>query len=362
MSAPTPRETTGCEQAIAQVLAENLACHPALMQWLTRRTLPDLSVELAPDSASVDIARATHDGDVGWDVRVIGDFGPIGIAILIAIRFAYRVGSARKAKEAARALAESGEVAVATAVWLTADAIVKSMGDEPMHYDKAVTIEALLAMLRGEARCAAYELQRRREFQIGLIESALDKAMATAVAPADPRETFRKDYLDLIADEAPLLLTEEARNASTSDFGMLIFDSGSLPHWPFLPAVRLAQHLREGAASILIHDWGEDIDALAGVMEPALDKTPYSLARAPSRPPGGKPGVLLLVDIPSLDPERPFAAQRRQAREAVRAVDALRAWFAGRKAVVGYWADFVGGQTDTREAGHRRVRKDVDFG
>ncbi|WP_333833310.1 hypothetical protein [Rubrimonas sp.] len=348
---------------MTQVLAENLACHPSLMRWLTQQVLPDLSVDLSGAATRVDFASAEpgSDPDPGWDLKAIGDFGEIDIAFLISVRFEYRAAAARKARETAKALSASGEAAIALGVWISAKAEIDRMADEPVHCDRAVGLEKIIDMLDGEARCSAYELQRRREFQIGLLRAALRSAADAAEAPVAPRETFRRHYLDMIADEAPLLTVDFARERVDEDFAMLAFDVAALPRWPFMPTVRLAHHVREGFASILIHDWGADLEGLAGVMEPALDGTPYSLALAPSRLPGGKPGVLILAETPVLDPDRPFAAQRRDARTCIRAIDGLRGWFAARKSVVSYWSDFIGGAEESH-VGHSRVRRGFKLG
>lgn len=355
------REIRIHESVVTQILAENLVCHPSLMRWLTQRTMPTLSVDLTSDATRVEFATVGEEGDPGWDLKAVGDFGQIEIGFVISTRFAYRAAAARKARAAAKALGEKGEAAVALCVWVASQAEIDRMADEPTHYERAVSLESIIAMLDGEARCSAYELQRRREFQIGLLENALRSATASSEAPLAPRETFRRDYLEMIADEAPLLGIEEARDRVDADFSMLCFDVPTLPRWPFLPPVRLAHHLKEGFASILVNDWGEDLDGLASVMEPALESTDYSLALAPSRSPGGKPGVLILVDVPKLDADRPFALQRRDARECVRAIDALRGWFAARKSVVSYWANFIGA-AEKGPQGHKRVRSNVSFG
>ncbi len=355
------RRTTVCESAIAQVLAENLVCHPSLLRWLTRRTLADLSVDLANDGARVEFVGVHAEGDAGCDLKVVGDFGQIDIGFLISVRFSYRAAEARRAHEAARALSQSGETAYAVSVWVTSQAEIDRMTQEPVHYDRAIALETILDMLEGEARCSAYELQRRRDFQIGLIRRALRRALAATAAPVAPRESFRRAFLDMIADEAPMLVIEEARAREDPDFAMLTFDAEALPRWPFLPSVRLAHHLREGFASILVHDWGEDLDGLAAVMEPALDKTGYTLALAPSHVPRSRPGILILAETPKLDPDRPFALQRREARRCMKIIDEMRAWFVTRKSVVGYWAEFIGHAQDEQK-GHKRVRRDLRLG
>lgn len=361
MTAAPIRAIRTFESAVVQVLAENLACHPSLMRWLALRALPELSVEIAADGTRVDFAPSGAEVDPGWDLKVIGDVGPIEIGLLIAVRFDYRASAARQAREAAKALAASGEAAVALAIWIAPKAEIDRLADDPVHYDRAVPLETIVAMLEGEARCSAYELQRRRDFQLGLLRRALRVAAEASQTPLDPRESFRRDYLEMIADEAPLLAVEQARDRADPDFATLAFDPSALPRWPFMPSARLAHHLKEGFASILIHDWGKDIDGLAAVMEPALDSTRYSLAIAPSHLPRGKPGVLILVETPPLHPERPFALQRRDARECVRAIDGLRGWFAARKSVASYWADFIGGAEEAKK-GHKRVRRNFSLG
>jgi hypothetical protein len=359
------RQTAGSQQryaenAIEQCLAENLQCCPVFTGWFIRQSLRNFQMDIAIEKTTVERVRADADADGGHDLRVVVDLGLIKLALLIAIRFTHRPALARRAKQAAAQLATGGKAAIAASVWVTAPAAAAEVASADLGYDQVVTLDAVIKELRDEAACAAYELKRRREFQVEVMLAAARSAAAEAAEPVAGQDVFWRQYLALITDHAPELCVEEARLSNDPARGMLVFDPDTLPRWSFMPAVRLAHHLREGIASILIHDWGEDIDGLAQVMQPAMDGTRYNLTLAPGRFPGAKPGVMLVAETPPLDPAAPFEGQRRAALRCVTENDALRGWFTGRKGVARYWSDFV---TPTLAGdGPTRVRRDLKLG
>jgi hypothetical protein len=355
-----PHQTRYAENAVEQCLAENLQCCSAFTGWFIRQSLRNFQMDIAIEKTTVDRVRADGDADGGHDLRVVVDLGLIRLALLVAIRFAHRPSLARRAREAAAQMAASGKAAIAASVWLTTAAAAAEATGADLGYDQVVTLDSVIRELRHEAACAAYELKRRREFQVELLEAAAGSAAAASAAPADGRDAFWTRYVALVADRAPTLGIEEARMAQDTARGMLVFDPDTLPRWSFMPVVRLAHHLREGIASILIHDWGEDIDGLAQVMQPAMDGTRYHLTLAPGRFPGAKPGVMIVAETPALDPSAPFDGQRRAAMRCVAEIDALRGWFASRKGVARYWSDFVTPTPATE--GPTRVRRDLKLG
>ncbi len=348
------------ENAIEQCLAENLQCCNGFTGWFIRQSLRNFQMDIAIERTTVERVRDDGDADGGHNLRVVVDLGLIKLGLLIAIRFGHRPALARRAKEAAAQMAASGKVAIAASVWLTTPAAAVEVEGSELGYDQVVTLDAVIKELRDEAACAAYELKRRREFQVEVLEAAARSAAADSAAPAHGRDAFWKGYIALITDRAPALGVEEARLSSDSGRGLLIFDPDTLPRWSFMPAVRMAHHLREGIASILIHDWGEDIEGLASVMQPAMDGTRYHLTLAPGRFPGAKPGVMIVAETPPLDPSGAFEGQRRAALRCVSEIDALRGWFAGRMGVARYWPDFVTPTSATE--GPTRVRRDLKLG
>lgn len=360
MRQSSAHQTRYAENAIEQCLAENLQCCSAFTGWFIRQSLRNFQMDIAIEKTTVERVRADGDADGGHDLRVTVDLGLIKLGLLVAIRFAHRPSLARRAREAAAQMAATGKAAIAASVWLTTAATAAEVAGADLGYDQVVTLDAVIKELRDEAACAAYELKRRREFQVDLLEAAARSAAAERAAPTDGQDAFWKHYTTLIVDRAPSLGIEESRLAQDPGRGMLIFDPDTLPRWSFMPVVRLAHHLREGIASILIHDWGEDIEGLAQVMQPAMDGTRYHLTLAPGRFPGAKPGVMIVAETPPLDPSAPFEGQRRAALRCVNEIDALRGWFASRKGVARYWSDFVTPTLATE--GPTRVRRDLKLG
>jgi hypothetical protein len=353
-------QTRYAENAIEQCLAENLQCCSAFTGWFIRQSLRNFQMEIAIEKTTVERVRADGDADSGHDLRVVVDLGLIKLGLLIAVRFGHRPSLARRAREAAAHMVATGKAAIAASVWLTSAAAAVDVAGADLGYDQVVTLDAVTKELRDEAACAAYELKRRREFQVELLEAAARSAAIEHAAPSEGQDAFWKHYIAMISDRAPGLGVEEARLALDPNRGMLIFDPDTLPRWSFMPVVRLAHHLREGIASILIHDWGEDIEGLAQVMQPAMDGTRYHLTLAPGRFPGAKPGVMIVAETPPLDPSGPFEGQRRAAQRCVTETDALRGWFASRKGVARYWSDFVTPTLATE--GPTRVRRDLKLG
>lgn len=353
----TAQQMRYAENAIEQCLAENLQCCPGFTSWFIRQSLRSFQMDIAIEKIEVNRVRADGDGDLGHDIRLVVDLGLIRLGLLVAVRFTHRQALARRAKEAAAQMVTSGQVALAAAVWVTTAEAIIEVESGSFGYDHVITLEAVIKKFRDEAACAAYELQRRREFQVDVMEAAARDAGIVRAGSTTGQDAFWTSYLSLIADRAELLGIETARLTQDAGSGMLIFDPDTLPRWPFMPTVRLAHHLREGVVSILIHDWGEDIEGLASVMQPALDGTRYHLTLAPGRYPGAKPGAMIVAETPVLEPASPFEAQRRPAARCVAEIESMRVWFSGRKGVARYWSDFVTPTLATD--GPTRVRRDL---
>ncbi len=352
----TPADAAfSAEHTIEQVLAENLACDPAFAAWFLELAMPGLAMEVAPSGVSVEMVARLPEADVGYDIRATVDLGPIEVGLLVAVRCDHPVLAARRAREAAADMYDSGAVAASTTVWVAPEADLARHGDREAVYDATVALEAMAGELaRGAA--GGDELARRRAFQAGLLTRAARAVAAARQSPEEGRRDFWRPFLELVAEAAPALGVDGARAAIDPGTATLAFDAATLPRWPYMPPTRLALHLREGLASILIEDWGEDIEGLAAVMAPALDGTPYTLsAREAGR--GRPPGALILADAPPLDPDAPFDAQRRAARRCIAEADALRAWFVSRRGVARYWADFVA--PGAEHAPRSRVRRDL---
>jgi hypothetical protein len=329
------------------LLVEDLLFAPEVREWLIGRVL---GRGVATEGLQAHAIRRPARDDNGLDIAVEVTAGGQPFTIRIANRLLPRPRLARAA-EASRA--EGSPI-----ILLRPECASPRCADIDPHFDAVMTHDAYAQLLSARASTEGGEIGQRLLYRAGKVERAIEgAARAMRTAPLNTAEDFIRGYLSLMpsidVDLAPhpnLLDTRcDPRNP------MVVFAPDALPHWPFLPQMRLAHHLREGVVSLAFGGWGAFFNEMAQVMDPALTRTPFHLAQSAAE---HQPPALLIIDETAhLSLNRAPEDQEASIRTAVLAADRLRRWFAGQRAAARYWAEIAG--EERGEDRHSRVRHDV---
>lgn len=346
---------SNAERDIDRIVVEHLLCAPDFRDWL-------LNAAGAPDligrSLQVEPVRGGMRGDNGLDLVLRPEKGGQGTAVLIVNRL---LPSRRLAESARRAALTLVEGAVRFMLIRPEAAADRSAAVDQL-FDSVITHDWLRVLFEARAASASGELALRLDHHAATIVRALDVAhTAMEAVPETSVEDFMVDYAALIERELPEF-PPGAQMIKGPDPGrepLIVFPAAALPRWPFLPPLRLAHHLKQGAVSLSFGGWGPSLPDLAQLMEPVLARTPYYLALGP-KPLGGQPPALLLVeDVVPVSPDRPVAQQVPSILACLQAADTLRRWFEGQRAAVRYWSELAGGSAP--EDRINRYRRDVSL-
>lgn len=346
------------EHSLAQLLAEAVASSAPVRDWLVDALIAGVRLEVEFLPGKIELRPDVFAAEDGYDFALHGSCGELRIVFLASVAAGFNAERGSLAAEArARARAEAD---------LLAYTVLISVTDDPKHsvaaaarYDCVIPLSRLRGVFEADAAGRSGELGARLKFQRRLMEYD-ERVIRDWIAGGSARpKTFRECYLDFVEDVDAVLSVNAARVATDDPAPrMIAFDIDTLPRWGFMPPVRLAHHLHKGLVTILIEGWGEEIEALAGLMEPTFDGTGYKLAVAPSRLPGEAAGLLVVAETTPLDPDAPFDGQREAAYDAVQAALKLRRWYLARKSVARYWAE----QADpTRSQADDRVLRHLDL-
>jgi hypothetical protein len=333
------------ERSFAVVFAEALACDVEIFRGFATEISRQTGFDLPQHGRrEVDLRPNWRTLRNGWDIRLKlrGDRGPV--ICLIALLSRYDSAAATLSRSAAREMENGAETGgrVAT-VWVAPKESIAELPRDREDYDAVLPMEAVIAALTVRARRAEGEPATRLRFQLGAVEAAL-KAATAALETLDAQESpFIRSYLHFLESRGVGLPTERAKEATLGRRCPMDirFDPEALPRWRFMPPAHLTHHLIDGAASILIEGWSADVEELADVMEPTLRGTGYALAPARLGPSQAISGVMIVQELPPLDPIRPFEDQIKAAEACVAGLVAMRDWFARREAAARYWADCV---------------------
>jgi hypothetical protein len=345
------------ERDLDALLVEHCVCAPAFLDWLLTVATGD---PLGPRGAQASPVRKGPRSDNGADVALTleGDGG--ATLVLLSNRLNPKAPLARACRAEADAAVASGRAAAAATVLIRPGALAERCREADACFDCVIEHERVLALLEERRADATGENARRLDHHAALFRRALETARRVAEATPPPdAEDFLDGYLEILAAVAPDLPPGVGMRARRpgGDTPMMVFAPEALPDWPFLPQTRLAHHLREGVASVLLYGWGARLAEVAHVMEPALARTPFRLAVQPGRRQAARAGLLIVADTRPVDPARSIARQRDAVAVAIARVDLLRRWFAGHRAAARYWADAAGHADGLEPAA--RVRRDL---
>lgn len=322
------------ENRFEMIVAQSLAWSEVFFAWFVDAVSARLGLGLTLTERLVRFDCAARTAVAGYDIAVTALYGEsrLGFLIVHATRAGARAAGA--AREAAEAMVAANEATAAFTVLVGHEPVI-----EKTDFDVAIDAAEVVAALADVAAQAEGEAAALAAFQLGVAQEAAEAIGAVLAANPSSARAFFDAYRGFITERTGLIgVTTETGSVAAP--GMIVFDVDALPDWGFMPTPRIAHHLREGLASILLEGWGDDIEGLAALMDPALSGTGYHLATSPSRLPGGRAGALVIADVPALDPDRPFEAQQPLAEICLARLLDLRSWFAERRTAARYWAEF----------------------
>lgn len=358
-AAPCIERLPELERAVDRLLIEHLLAADDFRSWvLTAAGVRDpvaLRSVLAP-------LRQSGRLDNGLDIGMTLKGGSADEFVLISNRLLPELRHARAARDAAQALRQRHPGSAVHLVLVRAE----SAGSGPdagaidRCFDSVLLHDHLKLIFEGRAAASGGELARRLDFHATLLGSAIEaSARAALQAPRVSPDTFLQDYILLLQAEAPELPPGVGMIASrsVSEVPLMVFGVGGLPDWSFLPPMRLAHHLREGTVSLTFYGWGRYLEELATVMDPVLSRTPFQLALSSPPREGAQPGLMIVDEVPTVDPGHPVAQQAGSIVAGLRAADRLRRWFAGQRSAVRLWAEIAGGVRGEEKV--QRFRRDL---
>ncbi|WP_294239548.1 hypothetical protein [uncultured Sphingomonas sp.] len=210
-------------------------------------------------------------------------------------------------------------------------------------FDAVFTYERVLAVLKARAGSETGELALRLQHRAELMSQAIEKGRRGYQAvPLAAVGNFTRAYVAMLGElgialpPGPSMLKEAPAESKT-----MIFAPSALPKWDFLPQTRLVHQLREGNANICLYGWGDHFSRLAGQMASALADTPYRIVPTINKRAGGRAGLMIVTDTPTIDNLADFGAQREQIELGMRATEALAAWFTTQRDECQAWAEHV---------------------
>jgi hypothetical protein len=158
--------------------------------------------------------------------------------------------------------------------------------------------------------------------------------------------TFNAEYVTLCCERFPELKPGPSmlKAGNPGESVTMIFASEVLPKADWLPQMRLVHQLREANANINFYKWGDAFERVALEFRADLAGTGYTLAATLNRRKGGHSGLMVCVQTPSVDNQRPFSDQRDAILAGMSAVEGLRCWFINSQPLLRRWADRAGGE------------------
>jgi hypothetical protein len=343
------------ERDIDRIILEHFHCSPDFRNWL----LGASGLGAADEAELVlESVRGGQRTDHGIDLLLSAP--RLRSAVAIANRL---VPSQRLAEAARRAVIDEtvgGPLKIVRLMLLRPEAVVSRSTETDRLFDAVITHDWLKVLFEARAMASGGELARRLDYHAQTLSQAIALAEeAVTSMPEQSLDDFMVDYLAILRREAPTIpdgavLIEQQ---GSMDQPIVVFPPAALPHWSFLPGMRLAHHTREGAVSLSFSGWGPSLPDLAQLMEPVLSRTPYYLALGRKPTDDGLQALMIVEDVPAVNIQRPVRQQEAAVVAAVRAADALRRWFESQRAPVRYWAELAG--SGGGESRINRFRREV---
>lgn len=176
-------------------------------------------------------------------------------------------------------------------------------------FDKRITYEAVLDWFTH-----AHELGARRAYKTTLLKSAIEKGTLGYQPEEDkPVTNFWRAYWRFARDHAPELEMKEPKQ-KPSRAGFIHFFPRSLPR-----GIEIHHKFKKGRVDMQVKGFGNRLNELHRSLHRHLRRN-MTLKQA------GKSGAIR-VEVPALDPNRPFEEQLPQAQIGLRAAMDLLHWF-----------------------------------
>lgn len=344
---------SNAERDVDRLVIEHLLCAPDFRDWLLSAAG---AADLSRQNLIIESIRGGRHTETGLDIVLRPEPGGHGPSVLIVNRLLPNRRLAETARQTA--LAEHGSTARLLLI-RPEGAAERCAGIDPL-FDSVITHDWLRVLFDARAASASGELAVRLQHHASTIGRALAVGLAALDAvPETSVDEFLLDYADIMAREFPDMpagarLIEGPAPARQP---LIVFPPDALPRWPFLPPLRLAHHLGQGAVSLSFEGWGPSLPDLAQLMEPVLTRTPYYLALGPKTAERPRPALMLVEDVVPIDVGRPVAQQVPSILAGLNAVDSLCRWFESQRAAVRYWSDLAGSAAP--EDRINRYRRDV---
>lgn len=330
------------ERDIDLLLVEELRCSHAFRDSFIQELSSRIGARLSHRKGQVSHSRrrmhSRREIDILLDVE--GDAGRYAILIENKLDTTDQPQQAESYRLEAIALAAEGFRAAFT-VLVCPEAYAAKASIFAGKFDAIVSYERISAVLMDHAGAETGELAARLRYRAELISQAITKGRRGYQAvPLVAVGNFTRAYVAMLDElgitlpPGPSMLKDAPAESKT-----MIFAPSALPKWDFLPQTRLVHQLREGNANICLYGWGDHFSHLAGEMASSLAGTPYRLVPTINKRAGGRAGLMIVADTPTIDNLSSFDQQREQIEVGMRTVAALAEWFSTKRTESRRWAE-----------------------
>lgn len=335
--------THATERDVDLLLVEEFKCSPDFVRWFAGKVASAVgkSIKVAGSAVSHSRRRTYNRREIDIALELRDSRGrSIHLLIENKLDTSEQFEQAESYRSEVQLLVQSPKTAAAYTILVCPRAYAKQHGKFASKFDAGVSYEEISQFL-GERIDSSGELMARLEHKRELLEQATTKARRGYQAvPLPAIEQFNAKYVALAKQVCPELkpgpsMLKEGRPGESKT---MVFAPECLPDWDFLPQMRIVHQLREGNANVNFYGWGDHFTHLAAVVGADLMGTPYRLVPTMNKRAGGKSGMMIVMETPSIDNIAGFDAQRALIEEGIEATGRLRAWVWSSRDVIRKWA------------------------
>lgn len=328
------------------LLVEELKCSVDFVSWLAAQIAIRVQCDIPYKTSRVvhSVRRMHNRREIDILLHLSGAEGATTLLIENKLDSAPQSLQAQSYREEVVLIASRGPRSSAYSVLISPIAYNNSNRSFSDTFDACISYEDVSEYFLVRSARETGEVGMRMRHRYDLMIQAITKARRGYEAvPLDAIEQFNAKYVALIRDEGLALEPGPSmlKPGRPGESKTMIFKDSALPKWPFLPQTRLVHQLREGNANINFYGWGAYFSQLAAIMTMDLADTPYRLVPTVNKRPGGRSGLMLVVDTPPVDNVRGFEEQRQEIVEGARKTACLRRWFIEHRDTVERWAAAV---------------------
>jgi hypothetical protein len=297
------------ERDIDLLFLEEFQSSPSFLKWFQDLVLGENSPNMDFISARRSVRYAF--GEIDLEVVLAESSGKeVRFLIENKVNAGFQPQQAERYRESGNSHVASKDGATYYTV-LIAPKVYFGKDSSTKGFDKALTYETI----RDEWFEQATELGERRKYKIALLESAIEKGTPDYQPVEDaPVTVFWWDYWQTAKEMAPKLeMTKPTKKPSGA--GFIYFRPRTVLPLGF----DICHKFKKGCVDLHIKGWGKRLNEVDNLLRSHLH---HDMEIVPA---GASAAIRL--EVPSLDPGRPFSDQQLNARVGLEAAERMRLWY-----------------------------------